>query len=87
MRCHYCKQEGKKSSLHDLGSSTTLIGGAQSYWDSDGKKHYHDYNTTTTSYMCSEGHRYLEKKKIACPSCDVNHEHPTRTLSPDVQVR
>lgn len=86
MRCYYCMDEGKKSTLTELGCMSTLMGGGQQYWDEDGKPHRHDPNTTTTNYRCSEGHQYKEKIRGACPSCDFGHEEPVRTLLDQLKV-
>lgn len=50
------------------GRSTTLMA-VDSYWDEDGREHYHDRNVTTTGYFCSRGHRWATKTSPVCPTC------------------
>lgn len=75
MICQQCKDGGWSSRVHYTGSSTTLIGGAETYWDERGDVHIHDPNTVTKKYHCSLGHTWAEKNKArACPTCDGDEE-------------
>lgn len=60
MVCQVCITEGKKSTVNILSSSTTLMNSV-SYYDEDGVLHTHDMNTTTTDYICSNGHKFTNK--------------------------
>ena len=71
-KCPFCEKEGKKSKLYSGGAMQTLMGGSESFYDEDGKKHYHEINTTTRDYHCSNGHYFTRKYKQKCPSCDYN---------------
>ena len=57
MKCPVCVEKGLKSCVYEGGTQTTLMCG-QSYYDEDGNYHYNDPNTLTTSYSCSNGHRW-----------------------------
>lgn len=71
MKCKFCEVEGKTSILHHMGSSHTLLGGREHFFDKEGNEHYHDLNTITTYFKCSNGHEYNEKEEIKCPTCGV----------------
>ena len=58
MICLKCKENGLKSIIRPGASSSTLIYNCP-YYDEDGKYHYHDMNTTTTNYTCSNGHQWV----------------------------
>jgi hypothetical protein len=79
MICYFCEKEGKKSKLDSHGCSTTLIGGARSYYDEQDNLHRHDLNHITSAYSCSNGHRFAIKKPKACPNpdCTFGKEEPT----------
>lgn len=61
-KCPVCVREGKKSKVYPGAGSCTLMHCA-SYYDEDGKYHYDDCNTCTTSYTCSAGHAFMEISK------------------------
>lgn len=65
MKCPVCIQEGKKSTLRDTGGTCTLASCAP-FYDEEGKHHYHDHNTTTLNYSCSNGHSYTVSKRGSC---------------------
>ena len=82
MRCFYCQQEGKKSTLNPGPQSTTCMS-CPSYFDEEGVWHNHDSNQLTTCYTCSNGHAYKEVTYRVCPAkgCDFNKdEEPERHL-------
>lgn len=49
-----------------MGVSSTLLGGGGHFWDENGGDHYHDPNTHTATYRCSEGHHFSVSKKNPC---------------------
>jgi hypothetical protein len=59
--CKQCDKKGKKYSVYQGMSTTTLMAWGNPYWNEDG-----DYiippnpNTTTTQYRCSNGHNWSE---------------------------
>lgn len=67
MKCPACTSEGKRSRVYPGVSSSTLMWCAP-FYDEDGRYHHHDMNTTTTSFSCSKGHRWIESAKGSC-SC------------------
>lgn len=79
MICDSCKSEGKRSRIEILSSSSTLIAGPSPHYDEDGRFHVHDPNTTTTSFMCSNGHEWTKTAGVYCPvdSCSWNKDVPS----------
>lgn len=69
MICATCKADGKKSRVY-IGWSRSTLMHFTPYYDENGAYHYHDRNTTTTDYSCSEGHQWSEGAKPKCASCD-----------------
>lgn len=65
MICPQCKDEGKKSQVYP-GMSTITAMYFQPFYDEDGKYHNHDGNTITTSYSCSNGHRWVDSGHKEC---------------------
>lgn len=72
MICPYCQKEGKTSRLYPNGGTSTLALG-ESFYDEEGRWHTHDPNIHTSGWYCSNGHRWVEKTRRACPipGCDV----------------
>lgn len=70
MKCNQCVREGKRSKVFQGMTSSTLMGGGGPYYDEDGSYHRHDPNTISTTYKCSNGHKWVEKSKHSCPGCD-----------------
>jgi hypothetical protein len=71
MKCPECKKAGKKS-IVSPGTTTTTAMMTHSFYDEDGVYHVHDYNQSTTEYLCSEGHVWTQKHRRKCPNCDFN---------------
>lgn len=65
MICPECKSNGEKSNVYPGGSQRTLMY-FPPYYDENGKYHNHDSNTTTTSYRCSNGHNWSDKRRGSC---------------------
>lgn len=82
MKCPTCVEQGERSTVTEGGGTTTLMGFSP-FYDEDGVRHFHDGNTTTTSYRCSRGHSWSEKSKHRCsaPGCDFG------VLLPDKRKR
>jgi hypothetical protein len=66
--CETCKSEGKRSKVFVEGSMSTTMGASQ-FYDEDGRYHYHDPNTHSTSYHCSEGHHWTKGIQMPCSGC------------------
>lgn len=65
MKCPECKKAKLKSRVYPgIGSATLMY--CRPFYDEDGKYHFHDLNTTTTSYSCSQGHDWVETTKGSC---------------------
>lgn len=69
MRCATCVSEGRESRVHNRGMRRTLLAGGGEFFDEKGVRHYHDPNTTTTRYECSNGHTWEENTRAQCPGC------------------
>lgn len=65
MICQTCVSENKKSTIQE-GYTTSTCAGGGFFYDENGKKHYHDPNTHTTRYCCSNGHKWSEKVEGSC---------------------
>jgi hypothetical protein len=66
MICETCKAEGAKSSITEGQSAVTNMG-ISVYFDEEGVRHVHDPNNIITSYYCSRGHSWTERKHSSCP--------------------
>jgi len=76
MKCPLCVKEGLKSRIYQ-GMSVTTCMNFPSFYDEAGHYHYHDRNTITTRYNCSNGHNWTEK---SCPLpcwCETGDEPPS----------
>lgn len=60
MICEKCKELGVTSKMFLSGGSVTRAG-TNSYYDENGKYHYHNSNVSTTSFNCSNGHSGIIK--------------------------
>jgi hypothetical protein len=79
MICQKCKAEGKKSRVNvPMGGFSTCMAW-QNYYDEDGKYHHHDPNSHSSTYSCSEGHRWHVTTYSQCFSCDFNEGRDTVT--------
>lgn len=71
MKCKQCISEGKKSTVYP-GHGMVTKEGPVSYYDEDGHYHYHDSNTSTMIYKCSNGHSWKESKRTHPPCwCEI----------------
>jgi hypothetical protein len=62
MKCPKCQEEGKRSTVTQGVSQTTLMHIPIQY-DEDGNRMQSIVNnTTTTNYSCSNGHYWSDKK-------------------------
>lgn len=67
MKCEQCVAEGKTSRVYGGDSCvSTLMGGGESYYDEDGKRHKHDPNGNTYSYHCSNRHTWSRTTYLEC---------------------
>jgi hypothetical protein len=80
MICETCRSEGKTSRVYDRGSSMTLLN-CTPFYDEQGRQHYHDSNTTTSGYECSNGHSWVVKSKPSC-WCGWPNEQKTAPAEP-----
>lgn len=73
MKCPFCQEENKESNVYPGYGGSTLLGHTP-YYDKDGMYHNHDPNTHTREYKCSNGHRWEERGKHQCSSCDYGKD-------------
>ena len=63
--CPECLAQGLKSCVRPgVGNTTAMY--CPPFYDSDGRMHFHDGNTTTTPYRCSNGHSWTETSSGSC---------------------
>ena len=73
MKCPECVIEDKKSFVN-VGISIRTLMSDDAFYDKEGNYHFHSLNTISTSYYCSNGHKWVEESRDACRSCNFNHE-------------
>ncbi len=73
MICEQCQSEGLKSCVYE-GHSTCTAMFNSSYYDEDGKHHYHDMNTRTTVYACTKGHKFSKTHTPVWVCCEQKKE-------------
>jgi hypothetical protein len=62
--CPTCSEAGEKSTVRDYGTTQTLMGYSQGYYDEGGNYVRHkDPNWRTTQYECSAGHWFQIVRK------------------------
>lgn len=73
MKCPECVKAGTPSRVLVGGSSSTCMYCAPHY-DEEGVYHFHDANTITSHYSCSNGHSWTTGHRGKCPvkGCDWN---------------
>lgn len=76
MICPECAINDTKSTVHGGGCTSTCMG-YDTFYDEDGRYHRHDPNTVSTSYQCSQGHKWTEARKSKChiDGCTWNECH------------
>lgn len=83
MLCEYCIEEHKTSKVSSHGGTSTLMDFSDThYWDEHGVEHFHDGNTKTHIYSCSNGHEWMRKGIQPCPVGDFGHWE-TIKIEPD----
>jgi hypothetical protein len=66
MICEECKEQGLKSNVYPNAYSVRTAMCANNYYDSEGKYHHHDANSTTQGYNCSNGHQWSVVERGSC---------------------
>jgi hypothetical protein len=82
MKCQTCEREGLRSTVH-VGATVSTAMCSYSFYDEDGKYHYHNPNTVGTSYRCSNGHTWHESHRNPC-WCEKPSDPP---VAPDSSPR
>lgn len=65
MKCPECVDLGLKSQVY-TGLATTTWMHFPPFYDEKGKLHHHDKNHVTTSYTCSNGHKWRSSGMKPC---------------------
>ena len=79
-KCSQCAKENKKSSVY-IGSSWSTLMNSTSFYDKEGRYHYHDPNITTTGYRCSNGHEW--SIDTGGSQCTFKHDEQEEPEEPD----
>ncbi len=68
LKCPHCEKLGLASTLRQNGPAEVGrdLGKLEYLTDENGKEHSHNSNSTTTSYVCSEGHAFTVKQWPTC---------------------
>lgn len=66
MICQECKKQGNTSKVYGGNTGFVTAMAVHSYYDEEGREHFHDPNTTTINYHSSNGHKWLESHKGLC---------------------
>ncbi len=71
MMCPVCQREGTTSTLSVSTGSVVTGMPIKRYYDTEGREHWHDPNSSCTSARCSNGHRLLIVNHPGCsvPGC------------------
>ena len=67
--CSECTFRGLSSEMSIRESMDTEMACPKPFYDSNGRYHDHDGNTTTTTYVCTNGHYSVFKTKRVCSGC------------------
>lgn len=70
--CGKCQEAGLKSTIRCGGGTQTAMG-TSAYYDEEGEYHYHDPNTLTMSYTCSNNHVFIMSSNPPCPNEKCDH--------------
>lgn len=66
MKCPTCVQTGLKSSVQEEDSGVMTAMYCPSFFDEDGEEHWHNSNTMTMTYRCTQGHTFNETLSYRC---------------------
>ena len=64
--CPECTAAGVPPERISVGVSSTTAMHCSPFYDSEGRYHSHDSNRRTTSYTCSNGHRWRAEDNGSC---------------------
>lgn len=80
MKCPVCAEYNDTSIVYTGASYSSLVHCSPFY--EDGIRHYHDVNSYTTEYRCSNGHRFkqISENKCPAPGCTFVKEGSVRVL-------
>lgn len=70
--CPTCKVLGLKSQLIEIFNGYGSLGQSNTYYDEEGKYHYHNPNASITVYRCSVGHESKYYKHNGCSICNYS---------------
>lgn len=71
MKCEKCVEAGLRSFVYPgITFVTSMI--SQSFYDEDGIYHHHDPNWHSSSWSCSQGHRWEVRSLHPCSACGLH---------------
>ncbi len=64
--CPTCAEQGitPERIIEGAGQSTLMY--CEPFYDREGMRHFHDMNTTTVAYRCSNGHAFTQVVPRTC---------------------
>jgi hypothetical protein len=74
VKCPKCVEEGVKSRVRLDSYSTSTLMCDHSFYDEDGKYHYHDPNKRSQGARCSNGHSFYITTTPGCGACGKKDE-------------
>ena len=66
MICSECRKHGQRSRVYIIDSYYDLQIAQDRFFDEEGHWHVHDTNTSTTTYQCTNNHKWSETKYSMC---------------------
>ena len=83
MKCPECERQGMVSKLYlQYGPTTDMA--THEFYDEEGKYHFHDPNSSTTIFKCTNRHVGAISQSRKCPSCDYGDREPrVQILKPE----
>jgi NAD-dependent SIR2 family protein deacetylase len=68
MRCPQCMAMGQKSTVR-IGAGVVTEMAVRTFYDEEGRYHYHNPNKHSRHLKCSNGHEWTERERNKCPTC------------------
>ena len=70
MFCPECLKQGLTSTLYTQNGGITTDMCVNTFYDENGKYHYHNPNVTSSEWHCSNGHHGVNSHYHKCPQGD-----------------
>lgn len=69
-----CQSEAEKSFVKELFSGSATLGIPESFYDEDGRYHYHGSTVFVVVYKCSNGHETRAVNHTACTTVGCTYK-------------